>query len=88
MAVEGNMPATVISCESFRRERDRQRAEALEQTSETEPSRQSRDGSSLLRATPAGEALSPRQIAHRRAILDYWNQLERVRLTAAATEPV
>ena len=82
------MPATVISLENFRRERNRQRAEALEQTSETAPGRDSRNGSALVRAAWAGEALSPRQIAHRRAILDYWNQVERIRLTAAATESV
>jgi hypothetical protein len=82
------MPATVISFEGFRRERDRERAEGLEQTSETAPDRRSRDGSPLFRPTLAGEALSPRQIAHRRAILDYWNQLERIRLTTAVTERV
>ena len=82
------MPATIISFERFRRERDRQRAERLEQASGSASSRQSRDGGALSRATLAGAAMSPRQIAHRRAILDYWNRLERIRLTAAATEPV
>jgi hypothetical protein len=85
MAVEGNMPATVICFESFRREQVCQRADGLVPESEIVPDRRSGGGSGLYRAVRAGQALSPRQIAHRRAILDYWSQFERLRLTAAST---
>ena len=81
------MPATVVSLESFRRERARRRAEGVQQTPGTALKPQFRDGGALFRATPAGQVLSPRQMAHRRAILDYWSQVERIRLTTAATEP-
>jgi hypothetical protein len=68
------MPATVICFESFCSERNLQRAH-------------SRDRASAIAAGRAAVALTARQIAHRRAILDYWSQRDRLRFTAAATEP-
>lgn len=47
-----------------------------------------RAGSLVQESGIARHVLSPRQIAHRRAILDYWSQFERFRLTAAAPDPV
>jgi hypothetical protein len=82
------MPATVICFESFRREQDRQHADSLVQESASAPGRGSGSGSGVHRAIVAGQVLSPRQIAHRRAILDYWSQFERLRLTAVAPGPV
>lgn len=70
------MPAAVICFERFRVARDRQR---------------SADGSVPTANAPflrqPGVALSARQIAHRRAMLDYGSERERVRFTVAATEP-
>ena len=82
------MPATVICFEGFRREQVCQRADGPVQESEIAPDRRSGGRSDLHRAARAGQELSPRQIAHRRAILDYWSQFERLRLTAAAPAPV
>lgn len=63
------MSATVICFESFRIERDRRRAADAVDPVET------------LACVPflrePGVALSPRQIAHRQTMLDYWNQRRR-----------
>jgi hypothetical protein len=61
------MPATVICFESFRSDRDRQR----EQDAADEPE----NVSSLPFQDRLASVLSPRQIAHRRAMLDYGTQL-------------
>jgi hypothetical protein len=83
-APAGKKSARIICFESFRR----QRAERLVQTSEPETGQPFGVGNRPGPKASAGEALSPRQIAHRRAILEYWSQLERIRITAAAPAPV
>ena len=63
MAVEDEMSASNVVCfETFRLERDRQRAETREQ--------ESVKVTTLFRDRLAG-VLNPRQIAHRRAMLDF-----------------
>ena len=62
------MPATVIGYESFRIEQDRRRrsaAEAVDTAARV----------SFLREP--GVRLTPRQIAHRQTMLDYWNRRRR-----------
>ena len=63
------MSATVICFESFRIERDRRRAE------------DAADPVEAIACVPflrePGVALTPRQIAHRQTMLDYWNQRRR-----------
>lgn len=63
------MSATVICFESFRIERDRRRAEDASDPVETV------ECVPFLREP--GVALTPRQIAHRQTMLDYWNQRRR-----------
>jgi hypothetical protein len=81
MVGEGMMPAAIIRFDSFRLERDRRRA------------RDRADGSGVA-ASPfrnrlADVILSARQIAHRRAMLDFGDQHRRAApapFTGAATE--
>jgi hypothetical protein len=63
------MSATVICFESFRIERNRQRAESAVDAVQTAVS------APFLREP--GVALTARQIAHRQTMLDYWNQRRR-----------
>jgi hypothetical protein len=63
------MSATVICFESFRIERNRQRAESAVDADHAAVS------APFLREP--GVALSARQIAHRQTMLDYWNQRRR-----------
>jgi hypothetical protein len=80
MAVEGTMPAAIICFEGFRAERDRRRA--------------GRPDGSAIEASPfrdqlASVILNARQIAHRRAMLEFGDQRRRVLLAPfreAATE--
>ena len=62
------MSATVICFESFRIERNRRRSEHVDEAvaAARVP---------FLRGP--GVALTPRQIAHRQTMLDYWNQRRR-----------
>ena len=60
------MTATVIGFESFRIERDRRRAEDAADPVE------SVECVPFLREP--GVALTPRQIAHRQTMVDFWNQ--------------
>jgi hypothetical protein len=69
MELEGAMSATVVCFESFRIERDRRRVEG-----EAEPEGTARRVPFLR---DPGVALTPRQIAHRQTMLDYWNQRRR-----------
>jgi hypothetical protein len=63
------MSATVVCFERFRIDRDRRRSQG---TAESE---------GTARRVPflrdPGVALTPRQIAHRQTMLDYWNQRRR-----------
>ena len=61
------MPATVICFERFRADRDRQR--------EHDAADEAANASSLPFQDRLASVLSPRQIAHRRAMLDYGTQL-------------
>jgi hypothetical protein len=64
------MPASNVVCfETFRSERDRQRAETLSQPSPAAADTPFRD-------RLASVLLSPRQIAHRRAMLDFGRRIE------------
>jgi hypothetical protein len=63
------MSATVICFETFRLERDRRRGDNSPET--VEPAVQV----PFLREP--GVALTPRQIAHRQTMIDYWNQRRR-----------
>jgi hypothetical protein len=63
------MSAIVICFESFRIERDRRRTEDASEASEA-----------ALRVPflrDPGVALTPRQVAHRQTMLEYWNERRR-----------
>ena len=63
------MSATVICFETFRLERDRRREASAPDAVDTP--------ASVPFLREAGVALTPRQIAHRQTMIDYWNQRRR-----------
>jgi hypothetical protein len=74
------MPASNVVCfETFRSERDRQRAETLGQESPAAPGAPFRD-------RLANVLLSPRQIAHRRAMLDFGRRITGLRFDVLRRE--
>jgi hypothetical protein len=79
------MPATVVCFERFRADRDRQREQEAED--ESKNIAEGASVSSLPFQDRLASVLSPRQIAHRRTMLDYGTQLRTTMVSPISRNP-